>query len=168
MFSHILLIRQPEVELAMPVSSGDCHDMVNGHYLADGKSHSVQEGAETVFYTTKDGQLVTSGETVACEGQEDKLEGELYSEILSLEQWRVKVEAVTFHATPCQHAIKVVQGNELLPTECKLEHTTCRAGANTYIWGMEQSYGCSMKIVRKFVGEPGQRDGRVVIMDHHK
>ena len=167
MFSHVSLIRQPEIELAMSVSAGDCHDMVGGHYFAVGNSHTVKVGEEIVFYTTKDGQLVTSGETVSCEGQEDKVEGELFSEILSLEQWRVKVEAVTLLATPHQRTLKVVQGNELLPAECKLEHPNCRAGDSTYIWTMDRSLGCAMRIVRKFVGEPGQQGGRMVIMDHH-
>ena len=36
MFSHVSLIRQPEVGLAMSVTAGDCHDMVGGHYFAAG------------------------------------------------------------------------------------------------------------------------------------
>ena len=98
----------------------------------EGGRQPVKLNQETVFHITEKGVLHTSANSISCEGQEMKIDGEIVENMLRFAQYRVILQEETYILK--DNHMEALNDHVILPIECTSSLGGCQVHDKTYVW----------------------------------
>ena len=151
-YSHLKLIKIPDIELSLAVTPGECRKFVNQHKFRtkNGDSHVLNIPGETVLQVNDLGVLHPSG-TVSCQGQDAKIDNEIVERVLILSQYRITIRKESFKLQPGKMVESITQ-HLRLPKGCRPKQGMCEMAERTFIWN-PSSTRCQLERIQRLSAE---------------
>lgn len=151
-YSHLKLIKIPDIEISLPVTPGECRKFVNQHKYRtkNGGSHVLNIPGETILQVNDLGVLHPSG-TVSCQGQDAKIDNEIVERVLILSQYRITIRKESFKLQQGKMVESITQ-HLRLPKGCRPKQGMCEMAERTFIWN-PSSTRCNLERIQRLSTE---------------
>ena len=160
-FSHNKFEKIPEVDLVESVPVERCRQWVRTKRFKskDGSSHVLQLG-ETIL-SINDLGTIHAKDSVSCEGEDLKINGEVIHQSVVMAQYRVTVLKQTFRIKTSS-PVEVLGDHKRLPKSCRPKSGACVTDTETYFWQADISR-CPLERLRTL---HASKTGDYIV-DHH-
>jgi hypothetical protein len=157
-WGHLKSLSIPEIRHKVSVTSDWCRSMVHSRtFKPPGlpESYALQPGNVNIFPVQEVGTLRTEDEKITCIGQQQRLHGQIFNNVLVTAEYAVSILEETFLVK--DEAIEVQSEHISLP--CAESDLQCATGEGTFVWNTHGAE-CPLQFVRPF--NPVRIDGTLL------
>ena len=147
-WGHLKSLSIPEIRHKVPVTPDWCRSMVHSRtFKPPGlpESYAIQPGTVNIFPVQEVGTLRTEDEKITCIGQQQRLHGQIFNNVLVTAEYAVSVLEETFLVK--DQAVEVQSEHLSLP--CSESDLQCSTGEGTFVWNTHGA-DCPLEFVRPF------------------
>ena len=146
-WAHSKIMKTPEIERKIPVSSQTCRQWVSsGKYTHPSGTSTIAIPGETIVTGAEVGAITLDNGKLSCKGQTAKIGNSVVDDTIELVQTRVIVREITVKSV--KKILEVEEDHLILPSHCSFDNLYCKTSLSTYIW-TSPTNRCPLKVNKK-------------------